>query len=547
MTRAPETLAVIDAGGATTSVSLLIRIAGHWRLMGSLAGPAGTSESALLAVLVGRLRDADPELGKHPELRDTALDGMPRLAARSRPPETLAVIGATRRTVDELSIHAHRTGWRVVTASTETHDPREMTELVLRRDVSAVLIGVSDPPGADERAALDDLAALAGAAARRRPELRLLLSGALRARRSWLDALGDDPPGDPARITAAPVIAGRRGTGDDLRVALDRLIDAPDDGRRGLRATAESLAELLDRRTEVLDVGFHGGARFLAEPGVGGAGPTSSGVISTDGGLAPAEPDDEIVDSVLAWSTGSLDRHRMSDRLRELRRRPWVDGTGEGARLRLAAASAALARLASLTPEVDALASPDLTVVCGGAFATAPPQAVALAVADTIRRVGTTQLVRDHARLLGPIGTIEDPAERRLLLADLARDGLVPLGTLVIAGGAGAKPATGGRAKTPYAHLSLESVGATVERDLNAGEVAFLDLPPGAAGEARLEFGRTIRFGRRTRRVTVSATGGLAGLVVDLRDVPLHLPERRDRRRTRLADWSTQAWPRDER
>ena len=57
----------------------------------------------------------------------------------------------------------------------------------------------------------------------------------------------------------------------------------------------------------------------------------------------PPEPDDGTVDEVLAWSTGSLDRHRMSDRLRDLRRTPWVDGTGDGARLRLAAASAALA------------------------------------------------------------------------------------------------------------------------------------------------------------------------------------------------------------
>ena len=37
------------------------------------------------------------------------------------------------------------------------------------------------------------------------------------------------------------------------------------------------------------------------------------------------------------------------------------------------------------------------------------------------------------------------------------------------------------------------------------------------------------------------------GLVVDLRDVPLNLPERRDRRRSRLAEWAAQAWPRDDR
>ncbi|MEO8207430.1 MAG: hypothetical protein ABI598_00235 [Chloroflexota bacterium] len=556
MTRAPETLAIIDAGGATTSVSLVARVAGQWRLLGTLAGSAGTPEMALLSILTGRVRDADPEFARHAELREAALDDMPQLVARTHPPETLAVVGATRRTVDELSIHAHRTGWRVAAASTETHDPREMMELILQREVTAVLIGIGEPPGADERAALDDLAALAGSAARRRPELRLLLSGALRARRSWLDALGEDPPGDPARITAAPVIAGRRGTGDDLRVALERLLDAPDDGRHAARNSAESLAELLDRRIELLDIGYHGGARYLAEPGVAGSPPTSVGIVSVDGGLVPAEPDDEIVDSVLAWSTGSLDRHRMTDRLRDLRRRPWVDRAGEGARLRLAAASAALTRLAALTPDLGSRAAPDVTILSGGAFATAPPSAVMLTIADTIRRVGATQVVLDHGRLLGPIGTIEDANERRLLLSDLVRDALVPLGSLVIGGGQGARPARRRRSSAAFARLSLQlesgaasgsDSSTTVQRDLDADEVAFVDLLPGARARALLEFGDVVRFGRRTRRVNVSVIGGLAGLVVDLRDVPLNLPERRDRRRARLADWSAQAWPRDER
>ena len=39
------------------------------------------------------------------------------------------------------------------------------------------------------------------------------------------------------------------------------------------------------------------------------------------------------------------------------------------------------------------------------------------------------------------------------------------------------------------------------------------------------------------------ATGGLAGLVVDLRDVPLRLPERADERRDLLARWEAALWP----
>jgi hypothetical protein len=47
--------------------------------------------------------------------------------------------------------------------------------------------------------------------------------------------------------------------------------------------------------------------------------------------------------------------------------------------------------------------------------------------------------------------------------------------------------------------------------------------------------------------VSVAVTGGIAGLLVDLRDVPLRMPDRRDRRRTALAGWSALAWPADDR
>jgi hypothetical protein len=41
----------------------------------------------------------------------------------------------------------------------------------------------------------------------------------------------------------------------------------------------------------------------------------------------------------------------------------------------------------------------------------------------------------------------------------------------------------------------------------------------------------------------VPVSGGIAGILVDLRDVPLRLPERRDRRRAALAAWGELAWP----
>ena len=49
-------------------------------------------------------------------------------------------------------------------------------------------------------------------------------------------------------------------------------------------------------------------------------------------GLVPPKPDDATLDRVLAWSTMPIDRHRLRDRLRELRLWPWSGLAGDGAR-----------------------------------------------------------------------------------------------------------------------------------------------------------------------------------------------------------------------
>ena len=103
----------------------------------------------------------------------------------------------------------------------------------------------------------------------------------------------------------------------------------------------------------------------------------------------------------------------MRDRLRELRLTPWGEAHGAGAVVRYAAARAALERLVGATPDISGLPAPDLIVVAGGAWAVAPGPAIALALADVVRRPGASQLAWDHARLLGPIGMVDDQVERR--------------------------------------------------------------------------------------------------------------------------------------
>jgi hypothetical protein len=157
-----------------------------------------------------------------------------------------------------------------------------------------------------------------------------------------------------------------------------------------------------------------------------------------------------------------------------------------------------------------------------------------LVMADGLRRPGVVQVAIDPARLLAPLGTIDDPDERARLVADLLADALVPLGTLVMPRGV-----RGGRGA---GHLRLESEGTPVDLDLAAGGLALVDLPPGQGGTAELTFRSPIDLGVRGRRFAVRATGGLAGLVVDLRDSPLRLPDRSDERRDLLARWERVLW-----
>ncbi len=59
---------------------------------------------------------------------------------------------------------------------------------------------------------------------------------------------------------------------------------------------------------------------------------------------------------------------------------------------------------------------------------------------------------------------------------------------------------------------------------------------------AEFKFRDTVRLGTRGRHFAVDVAGGLGGLLVDLRDVPLRLPDRADRRRDLLSAWQTALW-----
>jgi hypothetical protein len=335
-------------------------------------------------------------------------------------------------------------------------------------------------------------------------------------------------------LLLAPAASAGDPPGSALRALLDEIRGGPDDPRRAAGRAAGALADVLDRRVELIEIGFDGGLRATASPGIGGNDAVATVSIVADACLVPPESSDAIVDRVLTWSTMPLDRHRLRDRLRELRLWPWSGIAGDGARLRLAAARAALTILVDATPEQSALPAPDLVVVAGGAFAVAPGPAVALAIADVLRRPGAIALAQDHARLLGTIGVIPDSTERRQALVDLVDDLLMPLGSIVIPGGI--------RAGASAGRMIVHAGTGSSDTNLVPGGLEVVDLPPGETATAEFHFRDAVRLGARGRSFAIDVSGGLGGLLVDLRDVPLRLPERMDRRRELIDAWQESLW-----
>lgn len=553
----PAVFATLDLGSATTAAALVGRAGGRWRLLAAAALPAGADPDALVALLRDRVRAADPGLAGALGLAEAATAGdvtaadaasssaastarppdraaaIDRLVARTMRPPTMLLVAATERGREELEAVAATAGWLTAGASAERHDPVAIVRLATRAGIDGLLVGTADPPGADERGLVEELAGVAGAVAARRPGIPVVLAGAVGRVAPALARRDGEVAAVPDAVLA-PAAAGGNPADSELRQLLDDLRPGADDGRRALARAAGSLARVLGRRVEVVDVGASGASRILASPDPAAAGGVRLARVDVPAGALLALDAGDAIDRVDAWSAVALDRARLRDRLAEMRLAPWSDLAGDGAPLRAAALRAALERLAAASDPLLGETTPDL-LVATGAFGALPAPAVALVLADVLRRPGATQLALDAARLLAPLGTIVDDAARDAWIADLAEDLLVPLGTVVIA-----RDARPGR---PAGRVAVDADGAAGEIDLEAGALALVDLPPGQQGLADLRFRSTVDLGTRGRHFVVPVVGGLAGLLVDLRDLPDGLPGRPDRRRELLAGWERALWP----
>lgn len=524
----------VDRGTATTAVALLGRVANRWRLLGSTAAPAAVPPTALARRIGERITATDPDLAAHLRLdAPGSLDDIPVLACSTARPPEMAVVAATERVLAPLADAAATAGWRVRRVPLDGADILEVASALADPRLSVVLAGASDPPGADERPLMPHLATIIAAAAERRPSLVTVLAGGLAVPGGRLEALVQ--PERPGATVLAP--ASSKDGGEPLRELLDSLRGGEDDGRRAIAAATATLAEAFERRVEVVEIGQAAGSRAAASWTVGRRSAVQSAVVPA-GALLPAGFTDANLDAVEHWLTAPLDRLRVRDRLREMSVVPWGDAAGDGALLRVAAAKAAVTRLLDATPAISALPAPDLLVAAGGAWQVAPGPAVALALADVVRRPGARALALDHARLLGPLGRIVDPDERLRLVHDLRDELLVPLGSLLLP--AGLRP--GRSAGSLVVRRAGDGTPATT-LDLQPGGIELVDLPPAEQATVELRFREAADVGVRTRHAITEVTGGLAGLLVDLRDIPMHLPDRPERRREVLAEWQAALWP----
>ena len=228
--------------------------------------PAGADIEAIIAVLGDRMVEADPALAGALELRRGSAVDLPRLEVASHPPRRLAVVAASERALAPLV--GHRRAERLADRRGERRGRWtrwRCRRLLLEASVRGVLVGAGDPPAADERRALGELTALVAAVAERRPELVVVLAGGMT---DHLAAFGDVGR-RPGEVVLGP--AAQKGVpGGPLAELLLELALPPDDAHRSLGSGAMALAEVLDRRVDVVEIGYDAGTRAAAAPGVGG-------------------------------------------------------------------------------------------------------------------------------------------------------------------------------------------------------------------------------------------------------------------------------------
>jgi len=522
---------LVDAGSAWTKASVVGRTRGRWRIVAHAAQPSAWDESVLIRALVDRMREAVDQ-----RLRDEAVDliaAAPRISCHTPfRPGRLAIAAVTGELSGAAARHAAESaGWLVVeTAAADDGRPLpERLSALTSAEVDGWLIvgGFDDarPEQAIEAAAII-------AAARGGGRSPVIWAGST--------LLADEVCAlfDPGVVTT---VANPRPSADEedaaplrhhLEELLDRLVESG--GTRnlapiGFRRTIAEIARQEGLRVGAVDLGARY-ATWVAADGTGHEVIVESRVFAAGGLGAPSLATASSIGRLARTMPIAIDELAVADTLQNMRSRPGtIPYSDEELAVTLAAARARLTALA----EQRGSEPVDLLIGAGRIFAAAPtPMQAMRLMLEGLRPPGVTQLAIDAAGALPPLGSLPDDqiAEGIGVLRD---DLLVPLGTTVVT--------RGGRTAQVAIRARLHRTGwpepAPVE--VRYGQVVVLPLPRGEVAELELELegGAVLPAGRRAHKARVTVSGGTVGLVLDARDVPLHLPRRVDDRRQVLAGW----------
>lgn len=533
MTQDAPAFFTLDRGTVSMAATLIAPVDGRYRLLAAAAAPARIDPEVLLQDLVWRVARTDASVAG-------SLEGWPewsRLEVRTARVPRACLVAASNETGILLERAFVGAGWQVV-ASFYGPDPDLIAfgEACLDSTVDAVVVGGRDVADQEEREHARLLWPRAGSLARLRDDLAVIACGPFVERP---EGIPDD------RLFALPQPASVPMTSESqLRQAAAQVgmhlvsggAAVAADGRTALRTSISSLAVLLGNRVEGIDIGAASGARTLSNAD----GELRHAVIAS-ANLLPAQilDDDDAADAVLRWSSIPGDPATRVDRLRELTLHPWSAIDGDGMHLRLAALRAALERLQASWMMAGGEArledSADVVVLSGGGFSMLPAAVSALAVADGLRHPGAFAILHDHAGVLAPLGALPVEGDRRRLLADLMDDCLLPVGSALLTGALGDSDKGPGR-------LIISSPLGEQEHDLERDQVRFLDLPPGIVARLAIDPGSGTVLGVTGRRLQLELSGGLGGLLVDTRPIPLELPAGAEQRRALLEAWEAPAW-----
>jgi hypothetical protein len=526
---AAELSLLVDVGSAWTKATVVGRARGRWRIVAQASQPTAWGEAELRTALVARLAaSADRRVLDRLE---QMLAAAPRISCHT--PIRAGRIGLAAVSA-ELSGAAARhaaesAGWLVAEEAT-ADDGRALADrlgALQAAEVDAWLVaGGFDAGRADQALEMAGLVA----AARGRTRAPVVWAGS--------DHLADEvaalfEDGGVTRV-ANPRPSASVEDPIPLRHVLEELLQQIIEpaGVRQLspvsfrRAVAE-LARSSQRRVAGVDLG----ARYLTWVSADEAGAAESRVFAAGGlaGTALVAPGTPA--RLARLLPMALDELAVADAVQNLHARP---GTLPQTDDELAVMQAGVRHLLARSTVGDgAIAGIDLLIGAGRSIAAAPqPWQAAQLLLDGARPLGVTQLALDAASVLAPLGALDD-AEISEGMGVLRDDSLVPLGAAVVC--------RGGRAGQVAMRVSLSRPGwpSIGPIELRAGQLQVLPLGRGQAAdlEIELEAGVSLGTGRTTQRAHVSVTGGVVGLILDARDVPLTMPRRAEDRRAVLASW----------